>query len=497
MLLFGRKDRLCRLAAVALALSCAVALAKRPDGVLELSVVDAATGQPLAARLHLRDGRNRAASPDRTQEPWGFAPLGDHAYVDGAATLGLRRGVYRFDLDAGPEFRTQHGHFEIVRHAEDSKRVEMKRFANLADEGWAAADLATCRPAADLLLLHRAEQLAYTPTIAAAWRDGEWTPPELPQRRRRDKGLPGANALWDDPRGVVWLLDPDESRTVDALPTPGQSSVEFLRSARDGGWRVVASITSRELPLWVAHELVDAVVVIDGWAESPPGAVATKRGRQPDELLYPGLQGPGRFRRALYESLIDAGVRLPPVALSGSGLNTSPIGSSRVYAYEEGETWWDAADRLATVVTNGPLLRPFVGGAPPGESFLLGADGKRTLSIGLNLATRTTIDYLEIVKNGSTLRSIRIADLAATGGKLPDVEFDAPGWMAMVAVAEASDRYELAMSAPWFVEGAAGGRTSAEAAAKWLAALREAEADFGQDDPEAYAEATSFWNSGL
>jgi hypothetical protein len=497
MILFGRMQRLVGLAAAALALCCADVSARRPDGELELSVVEEATGQPIAARIHLRDGRNKPVPQERGVAAWGLAPLGDHAYIDGKALLGMKRGVYRFDLDAGPEFRTQHGHFEIVRHADDTKEIPTPRFVKLAEEGWSAADLATCRPAADLPLLHRAEQLAYTPTIAATWKDGEWAEPDLAERRRRDKESPGASALWDDARGVVWLIDPDESRTLEELPKPGKSSVDFLSEAQEGGWRVVASITSRELPLWIAHDVVDAVVVIDGWAESPAGEEAAKRGRQPDELRYPGKQGPGRWRRTLYESLIDAGVRVPAVAMTGSGLNTTPIGASRVYAHTDGDdspaAWWDAADGLATVVTNGPLLRPFVEGSPPGETFLLGADGKRTVSIALNLATRTKIDYLEIVKNGATIRSVRIADLAAAKGKLPDVEFDAPGWLSIVAVAESPDRYEMAMSAPWFIEGPDGGRADGEARMQWRKALQEAAAEFGESDLDAYAKAESFW----
>jgi hypothetical protein len=486
-------------AAAAFALLGVEAPARPPDGRLELTVVDSVTRQPIAARLDLRDGRDKPVTPSRGADPWGAAPLGDHVYVDGSALLGLKRGAYRFDLDAGPEFRTQHGHFEIVRHADDAKELEVTRFADLAKEGWAAADLATCRPAADLPLLHRAEQLAYTPTIAAAWKDGRWAPPELAERRRRDTATPGASALWDDPRGVVWLIDPDKSRSIDALPLPDNSSVDFLREAREGGWRVVAAITSRELPLWIAHDLIDAVVVIDGWAESPAGKEAARRGRQDDKVRDADAAARGRWRRSLYESLIDAGVRVPVAAVSGSGLNTSPIGESRVYAFTGGdssaEACWEAADGLATVATNGPLLRPFVEGAPPGQSFLLSDDGKRTLSIGLNLATRTKIDYLEIVKNGATIRFVRIADLAAAQGNLPEVEFDAPGWLSVVAVAESPDRYEAAISSPWFVEGPQGGRADGEARAQWLNAISEAKAEFGESDPDAYAEADAFWSS--
>ena len=76
-------------------------------------------------------------------------------------TLPLRVGQYTFELDAGPEYRTQSGHFEIERHADDSKRIEMKRFANLRDEGWYGGDLDVSRRAADLPLIMRAEGLEY------------------------------------------------------------------------------------------------------------------------------------------------------------------------------------------------------------------------------------------------------------------------------------------------------------------------------------------------
>ncbi|QDT68265.1 hypothetical protein MalM25_11860 [Planctomycetes bacterium MalM25] len=477
---------LCLLAAAA-----APAWARRPDGQLELTVTDA-DERPIAARLHLQDPRGRPVRPARGVTPWGAAPLADHVYLDGPAVLGLRRGAYRFRLDAGPEYRTQSGHFEIVRHAEDSKPVAMTRAANLAEEGWLAADLASCRPEGDYPLLRRAESLAYTPKVVAAW-DGEaWTPPPLAERRKRDKPPLGATALWDDPRGVVWLIDPDRTRAVDALSDPNEGTVSFLRTAREKGWRTVASITSRELPLWVAHEVIDAVVVLDNWSSDHPE-------RPRDKRLYPGEQGPGRWRRALYESLIESGVRLPAVALTGSGLNTTPIGASRVYALTEGddssEAWWQAAEELVLVVTNGPLLRPYAAGLPPGQTFFLDANGKRTLSVGLNLSTRSRIEYLEIIKNGEVAHSVRLAEYAAAGGKLPEVTFDAPGWLAIAAVAEASDRYELALSAPWFVEDAKGGRVSQKAIDAWAVALAEAREEFGEGHTVEYDAAESWWRS--
>ena len=113
--------------------------------------------------------RIRAAGRSRLRLP-NTAEFGGHFYIDGQLTLPLRIGQYTFELDAGPEYRTQSGHFEIERHADDSKRIEMNRFANLAEEGWYGGDLHVARRADDLPLIMRAEGLSIVPMAASARR---------------------------------------------------------------------------------------------------------------------------------------------------------------------------------------------------------------------------------------------------------------------------------------------------------------------------------------
>jgi hypothetical protein len=62
--------------------------APRGDGQLELEIVDAETGQPIAARVHLKSSRARSI---KLQLP-GTAEYGDHFYVDGRVALPLRVG---------------------------------------------------------------------------------------------------------------------------------------------------------------------------------------------------------------------------------------------------------------------------------------------------------------------------------------------------------------------------------------------------------------------
>src|SRR5882762_4112968 len=90
--------------------------APHSDGELTVEIVDSASGQPIAARMHLYAGRNAgpAAGAKRAVKlnmP-NSAEFGGHFYIDGKATLLLRVGPYTFELEAGPEYLPQHGQFE-------------------------------------------------------------------------------------------------------------------------------------------------------------------------------------------------------------------------------------------------------------------------------------------------------------------------------------------------------------------------------------------------
>ena len=97
-----------------LVLAALPARAARVDGRLKLTVVDQATGTPLAVRLELRDARDRLVR----LRPEGAVVAADGVYFTGETTLELRRGKYSLLLEAGPEYQTfftQPGTLEIAR----------------------------------------------------------------------------------------------------------------------------------------------------------------------------------------------------------------------------------------------------------------------------------------------------------------------------------------------------------------------------------------------
>jgi hypothetical protein len=435
-----------------------VQAAPRGDGQLTLEVIDADSGQALAARVHLKNARGRPVS---LRLP-GTAEFGGHFYIDGRATLPLRVGQYTFELDAGPEYRTQSGHFEIERHADDSQRIEMKRFATLSEEGWYGGDLDVLRRQADLPLIMRAEGLMFVP-VQKSTVD---RPAQRVTRARADVPTavePGErfsnpqSEMLSAPGGEVLLFDPKPPFADIAENRDMSSLLDGIRKVRRHGARTIARTPyAWDVPVWLASDELDAIQLIHHHALLDDVDDHENDGRPRDKRFFPGSRGNGRWSEAAYYHALNCGFRVPPVAGSGSGRNTNPVGTNRVYAFcgEEfsEEKWWQALEAGRVVVTNGPLLRPQVEGHPPGYVFHLDAGSSLNLEIGLHLATRATVEYLQIVKNGEVAAEVRLADWVKKKGRLPPVGFDASGWFLVRAIAANQRNYQFASSGPYYVE---------------------------------------------
>jgi hypothetical protein len=443
-----------RLASVVamLGLLCATPCLAAPrgaDGQLEIEIVDAETGLPLAARIYLTNSRGR---PVKLSLP-NSAQFADHFYVDGHIVLPFRTGQYKFELETGPEYRTRSGHFEIERHADDTERIEMSRFVDLAEEGWWAGDLDVSRDVDKLELAKRAESISYVPT--SAWQDagGIWS------EATESFGKKGPIGSENDASLLAFdLQQPIEARGPLA-------PLAAIRAAREAGGHIVARTPfAWDLPVWLASGELDAIEVIHHHALRN-GVVDNEAGGRPrDHDFYPGHKGNGRWSEAIYYHVLNCGLRIPPAAGSGSGTNENPLGVNRVYVYcgpdYSPARWWEGLEAGRVFVTNGPLLRPLVEGQPPGRVFQLDQGGKLALEIGLNLATRVPVEYLEIIKDGHTEQEVRLADWKESQGRLPPLDFDASGWFLVRAVTNDTKTYRFAATGPYYVEQAGQPRIS-------------------------------------
>ena len=428
------------------------AKAEAARGQLELRAIDAESEEPTAVRMILRNSKARPVFAAKAPR------VGDGFLFDGEVVLELSPGTYTFTLDKGPEFREHTGRFVIQSGAADNHQVEMRRFVTMKDEGWWSGDLHVERPVREMPLRMLANDLHFANVIT--WRNGtsDWQRQRPPRETNiwvgnerafnlmggRDRRFASEMILGRLPEPLTLAADEGE------YPSPFETAQAATALT---GHLHLSRLDARDLPVWIASRKLGSVGLLhSGLLES--GSRNESYVKQPDEVLFPPPLGVGRWSQQIYFRMLNLGVRVPPAAGSGAGLNENPVGYNRVYVYSDGpfqlESWWEGLRAGRVVLTNGPLLRPRVNGELPGHVFRPEGD-ELQLEVEALLSTREKIDYLEVIQNGQSVIQTRLEDWAASGGRLPPVIFQEDGWLMVRVVTRHSKTYRCACSGPFFV----------------------------------------------
>ncbi|NOY30636.1 MAG: CehA/McbA family metallohydrolase [Planctomycetes bacterium] len=459
------------------------AFAARYDGKLTIVAIDEPTGNRIPVRMELRDGRGR---PVRVKSG-AIVSYGDSFVFDGEVTLELRKGPYTFLIEAGPEYETRPGSFSIKRRAEDDTEVVLKRRVDMQAEGWWASDLDVRQNARDLPLLMRAAGVDWVPAFDRENVRGKCQKEKLPAE------IPLASVVSIDNRRGGGLLLFNAKQPIDVCRWKADAASMLLLNAASEAGADVAALTPNawDLPLWLAAGELDAIQIIHRQA-------GKGLGRPRDKTFFPGKMGSGRWSEAIYHHVLNCGLRIPPIAGSGSGTNKNPVGTNRVYVHcgdEFSQENWFAGLRAGQVmVTNGPLLRTQVEGHPPGHQFKLDEGESREFEIALSLTfyELAPVEYLEIIKNGRVEYEIRLDELAKQEGRLPPVMFDESGWFAVRARTNRSERYQFATTGPYYVEANYERRVSRRSVQFFLDWLDEAKKNFAANE-DVLADIEAAW----
>jgi hypothetical protein len=473
-------------------------------GQVVLTVVDADTGKPIPARMHLKNVHGRPPKVPPNIPFWH-----DHLVVPGSITLKLPVGQYRFELERGPEYVTREGHFTIENFADDVHQVELRRCVNMAEEGWYSGDLYVRRPAREMELLMLAEDL-HVAQVITWWNE---------QGKLGSQPLPAEHLVQFDGnryyqvRAGGWARSGTElllfHLTVPVLLPDGPFPLwpELLAPVREhrGAWLDLTAPFWWDLPLLVAHGLVDSIEVAHSRFCRHAVVGDEGDGKPRDKNLFPDPAGHAHWTQHIYFQLLECGLRIPPSAGSGSGVGPNPVGYNRVYVHVgprfEYAKWWENFRAGRVCVGNGPLLRPRVRGEPPGHCFRAPAGGREEFEIALTLSTRDPISYLEIIKNGKVEHSLPFEQYAKLG-RLPPLVFDRSGWFLVRAVTDRPKTYRFAMTGPYHVEIGEQPRISRQAAQFFLDWVYERAKQIRIDDPErrrqlllAHRAARDFWQA--
>lgn len=497
---------LLRSAAALLLLAAAAPCVGASTGQLELTVVDKDTGKPIACRMHLVGPKKRPFKPEK-------APFWhDHFAVPSKIVLKLPIGEYSFVIERGLEYLNQDGHFTINHFAEDSKKIELRRFIDMAADGWWSGDLDVRRPVRDIELLMDADDLHVAEVIT--WRNEKGpTGGQLPKqplvRFDGNRFYQVFGGAWLRPGNELLLLNLPAPLNLPGGDAEYPPVMKYLPEARQKGdlWVDASKPFWWDLPMLAAAGQIDSIEVAHSQICRNGTTNDEAAGKPRDRKRYPSHNGNAEWSHEIYFRLLECGLRIPPSAGSGSGDAPNPLGYNRAYVHVDGELtyekWFQNLRAGQVFITNGPLMKPTVEGELPGHVFHADAGGKLDLELGLTFSTRDPISYLEIIKNGAVAENVRF-DQYATSGRLPKVQFDRSGWFLVRAVAEVPKTYRFAMTGPYYVEIGYQRRISRRAVQFFLDWVNERAEQIKLDDPQQQREviawhrqARDFWQDLL
>lgn len=466
-------------------------VSRAADERFELTVVDKKSGEPIPCRMHLKDARGNVRKIGRLPF-WK-----DHFVFDGKITFELPPGIYTFELERGPEYVFRSGHFEIQKNSDDAQTVELERFVNMAEEGWYSGELHVHRPAKDIELLMRAEDLHVAPVITWWNEKNTWKGKPLPEELlvKFDGSRFYHLMAGEDERGGGALLffNLKQPLEITAAEREHPSPLKFVEQAKEqGGWVDVEKPFWWDVPTWIASGQVDSIGLANNHLMRSKVYPGEAWGRPRDKSRFPDPWGNGQWSQYIYYQLLNCGLRIPPSAGSASGVLDNPVGYNRVYVYcgEEFsyESWWENFRAGRVMVTNGPLLRPKVLGERPGFVFHGEPGEELEFEIALDLSTRDEVNYLEVVKNGEVVHVVRLQDWIDKKGRLPKLAFNESGWFLVRAVTEVQHTYRFGTTAPYYVEIGGRPRVSKQAAHFFLDWVNERIETLKLDDAEKRAE---------
>ena len=439
------------------------------DGTLTLITRDDSDQSSVPARLELRTSTGRRTAVRRT------IASGPGIALPGTLELPLSTNQYRFKVIRGPEYRVISGNFEVQQAAVDEKVVDLSRMVNMQAEGYLSGDMAALFPITNLRLrmatedLHVAALLDPPPGTGRAGSDE--------QLQMADKELTEDEAtlgpFWHSvnvrPDGDLLVYPP--LNADNAMPDEAPSDAESTPN------RVaIANPFSIRLPLHLAAGKANGIFLLGDWLRegNPIVSINKMKGtRPPTEIGFSGALGPGRYAESIYWRILETGLPLVPLAGTGtrqanpdSAWSSAAIGYNRTYAigspkYDDDRSlnpvaseseYYRAVWAGRSMITNGPLLRPTLGGFAPGHRFQARTGESFEMNVELHLAVRDPVEYLEVIHNGEIFYSAPLAKFAETRGIIPGLKIDKSGWVLVRVITEHEEHFRAAISAPWFID---------------------------------------------
>lgn len=405
---------------------------------IDAEIVDARTGEPLAARVRVtaEDGRylppvghRDEINPGFFEDTGGDVILGSapYAYVPSRFPIRLPPGRVEVEVVAGFDRRPHRASLEITP-ATRELRLPVERAVDLDRDRWVTSDSHVHFLAPSTALLQAAaEDVDLVNLLAAQWGDLFTNVTDLPWGSMTEPGgrrlvvvgtenrqnVLGHLALLGAHRMTTPLASggPPEGRMAGPLDALLADWAERCRAA--GGLAVAA-----HFPLPYAEIAAD---IVAGRIE----AIET-------QALSPGLDDPAVTEWYRY---LNLGHHLPVVAGTDKMSTEVPVGAVRGYVHlRDGaalsfETWAAAVRAGRTFVTSGPILELLVDGHEPGDVLARSGPGPVEIAVRAR-AAQPVIGEVEVVVNGRVVAATSDAAGTTDLALHETIEIAAGSWIA-------------------------------------------------------------------
>jgi hypothetical protein len=409
---------------------------------ISIRVADSTSGEPLPARVVVRDAAGKAVESEYEHLPGVFTA------DDGALELPLSPGRYTLEVHHGIDFVSQEHPFEVRPGSRATARIALEPWVRLRELGWANGDahahLYTDRlrdqaMAATVRRICRAQgvDFLFACQTWAGYGDADWREgyakvsddrfrlfygAEMPKHRTGHTfwyGLTSTRgtfpgAMDESYENLYYLTAARPQWTFDTLPFPNVPDIEVVSRLRvlEDAVAVAPHPTSW---WWQPRGEVEKYVT-NVAASLPVGLLA---GRVWDGLVVMGYDHDQLYYQDLWFHALDEGYRLTPIGELDGGFPPADrfyYGSTRTYLHVGRETTRESivgAVRAGhAFVTSGPIVLASIDAGGPGAKGrsplyepgdVVPADGRsRTLHVRAfsSGARGDRLSYVVLFRNG-------------------------------------------------------------------------------------------------
>jgi len=462
-------------------------------------IVDAISGQRIAARLYIKSEDEPPEPKPAESWPWFFARS---AAPDGTAVAyDIRRGAesvethttlsadpfvadlpagrYTLTAECGKEYQTAQVSFETGQGSAPVS-LRLRRWIDMNALGWYSGETHVHRPVGDLPNIMRAEHLNVALPLTY-WVTRSDTPPS-----QGDKNSPAiAPALINvDATHVIYPMNTEyeifsvrgQRHTLGAVFALNHKSVftqgvppvgEIARQTHQQGglleldkhnwpWSMMlVPVMQVDLYELTNNHIWRAPFFFRDFGEPPPDYMKIERDAG-------GLTERGwiDFTFQNYYALLNCGFRLRPTAGTASGVHPVPLGFGRVYVHlPDGfsyANWIEGLDQGRTFVTTGPMMDVRVAGRPPGSTIM--ATTPADYQIAGWIRSAGPLATIEVVSEGRVIKTIapqnrRTASTAYESRIDESLRVERSSWLAVRCFeTTAAGRPRFAHSSPTHVD---------------------------------------------